>query len=45
MNKIKILTQMLHLGSFMILITAIGETIRRIINWLKGLGRPQELHS
>jgi hypothetical protein len=39
MNKVKILTGVLNFGSLMILMTAIGETVRRILNWIKSYGK------
>lgn len=41
MNRVKLLVSMLNFGSLMILMTAISESIRRAINWLKGLGKPK----
>lgn len=41
MNKVKVLVKMLNLGSFMLLMTAISQAIRRSLNWLRGLGKPK----
>jgi len=38
--KLRFLVNLLNAGSFMILVTAISTTVKRVINFLKSLAMP-----
>jgi hypothetical protein len=41
MNKVKLITGILHASSFMLLVTAVAEFTKRAVSWIKNLGKVQ----